>query len=103
MVGYTGEEGFFDTIDHQWLIKHLEHHIGDRRVLRLILKWLRAGISEDNDWSETKMGTPQGAGISPLLSNIYLHYVFDLWIEFGRLHLKDERSVERNDRRHSTF
>ena len=53
-------------------------------VIRLILKWLRAGISEDNDWSETKMGTPQGAGISPLLSNIYLYYVFDLWIEYWR-------------------
>jgi len=77
-------EGFFDTIDHEWLIKFLEHRIGDRRVLRLILKWLRAGIIEDNDWSETKMGTPQGAGISPLLSNIYLHYVFDLWIEYWR-------------------
>ncbi len=77
-------EGFFDTIDHEWLIKFLEHRIGNHRVLRLIRKWLRSGIIEDNDWSETKMGTPQGAGISPLLSNIYLHYVFDLWMENWR-------------------
>ena len=58
--------------------------LGDQRVLRLIRKWLRTGIIEGNDWSETEMGTPQGAGISPLLSNIYLHYVFDLWIMYWR-------------------
>ncbi len=94
-------EGFFDTIDHQWLIKFLEHRIGDRRVLRLIFKWLRAGISEDNDWSVTKMGTSQGAGISPLLSNIYLYYVFDLWIEFGRS--ASERREKRGEKRPETF
>ena len=77
-------EGFFDTIDHEWLIKFLEHRIGDRRILRLIRKWLRAGISEDGERTETKAGTPQGAVISPLLSNVYLHYVFDLWIEWWR-------------------
>ena len=77
-------EGFFDTIDHQWLIEFLEHRIGDRRILRLIRKWLRAGVSEDGQWSKTTKGTPQGATISPLLSNVYLHYVFDLWIQWWR-------------------
>jgi group II intron reverse transcriptase/maturase len=79
-------EGFFDTIDHQWLIKFLEHRIGDRRLLRLIRKWLRAGVSEDGEWSPTTVGTPQGAVISPLLANVFLHYVFDLWIEWWRKH-----------------
>jgi RNA-directed DNA polymerase len=77
-------EGFFDTIDHMWLIKFLEHRIGDRRILRLIRKWLCAGISEEGRWSETKVGTPQGAVISPLLANVFLHYVFDMWIEWWR-------------------
>jgi len=79
-------EGFFDTIDHSWLIKFLEHRIGDRRILRLIRKWLRAGVSEDGEWSQTTVGTPQGAVISPLLANVFLHYVFDLWIEWWRKH-----------------
>ena len=77
-------EGFFDAIDHEWLIKFLEHRIGDPRILRLIRKWLRAGVSEDGEWSQTKLGTPQGAVISPLLANVYLHYVFDLWIQWWR-------------------
>jgi group II intron reverse transcriptase/maturase len=77
-------EGFFDTIDHQWLIKFLEHRIGDRRVLRLIGKWLKAGVSEEGRWTEAKVGTPQGAVISPLLANVFLHYVFDLWIDWWR-------------------
>jgi len=76
--------GFFDAIDHEWLIKFLEHRIGDRRILRLIRKWLRAGVSEDGQWSKTTVGTPQGGVISPLLANVYLHYVFDLWIEWWR-------------------
>ena len=71
--------GFFDTIDHGWLLKFLEHRISDRRVLRLIRKWLKAGVSEAGKWSATKVGTPQGAVISPLLANVYLHYVLDLW------------------------
>jgi group II intron reverse transcriptase/maturase len=71
--------GFFDTIDHGWLTKFVEHRVADRRILRLIQKWLRAGVSEDGEWSKTEVGTPQGAVISPLLANIYLHYVFDLW------------------------
>ena len=77
-------EGFFDTIDHEWLIKFLEHRIGDRRILRLIRKWLRAGVSEEGEWSKTTVGAPQGSVISPLLSNVFLHYVFDLWIEWWR-------------------
>ena len=76
--------GFFDAIDHRWLMKFLEHRIADRRVLRLIRKWLRAGVSEDGEWSKTTVGTPQGAVISPLLANVYLHYALDLWIENWR-------------------
>jgi len=71
--------GFFDNIDHGWLMKFIEHRIGDKRVLRLIRKWLRAGVSENGVWSKTEIGTPQGAVASPLLANIYLHYVLDLW------------------------
>ena len=58
--------------------------MADRRILRLIQKWLKAGVSEDGQWSETKVGTPQGAVVSPLLANVYLHYVFDLWVEAWR-------------------
>jgi group II intron reverse transcriptase/maturase len=75
---------FFDRISHEWMLKFVEHRVADRRILRLIRKWLRAGVSEEGEWSETKVGTPQGAVISPLLANIYLHYVFDLWIEAWR-------------------
>ncbi len=76
--------GFFDAIDHEWLLKFLEHRIADRRMLRLIRKWLRAGISEDGKWSKTTVGTPQGAVISPLLANVFLHYAFDLWAHAWR-------------------
>src|ERR1700678_1416582 len=76
--------GFFDNMSHEWTVKFIEHRVGDPRILRLIQKWLKAGVSEDGQWSETKVGTPQGAVISPLLANIYLHYVFDLWIEVWR-------------------
>jgi group II intron reverse transcriptase/maturase len=76
--------GFFDYIDHGWMMKFVEHRIGDQRVLRLIRKWLTAGVSEDGQWSSTVVGTPQGATISPLLANIYLHYVLDLWVEAWR-------------------
>ena len=72
--------GFFDNIGHEWMIRFLEHEIADRRILRLIRKWLTAGVSEDGEWRETKQGTPQGAVISPLLANVYLHYVLDLWV-----------------------
>ena len=76
--------GFFDNISHEWLMKFLEHRIADRRMLRLLKKWLRAGVSEDGEWSPTKVGTPQGAVISPLLANVFLHYVLDLWINDWR-------------------
>jgi RNA-directed DNA polymerase len=72
--------GFFDNIDHEWLLKFLEHRISDRRLLRLLKKWLRAGVSEDGEWSPSTVGTPQGAVISPLFSNVFLHYVLDLWL-----------------------
>ena len=76
--------GFFDNISHQWLMKFLEQRIADRRMLRLLKKWLRAGVSEDGEWSPTKVGTPQGAVISPLYANVFLHYVLDLWIHDWR-------------------
>jgi len=76
--------GFFDNVDHVWMLRFLQHRIADWRILRLIQKWLKAGVSEDGIWSETKVGTPQGAVVSPLLANIYLHYVFDLWVEAWR-------------------
>ena len=76
--------GFFDNISHEWLMKFLEHRIADRRMLRLLKKWLRAGVSEDGEWSPTKVGTPQGAVISPLFANVFLHYVLDLWINDWR-------------------
>lgn len=75
---------FFDTINHKWMMKFLEHRIADRRVLRLIHKWLKAGVSEDGKWSKTDVGTPQGAVISPVLANVYLHYVYDLWLQSWR-------------------
>jgi len=77
-------QGFFDEINRDWLVKFLEHRTGDRRILRLIRKWLNAGIIEGTDWSDTGKGTPQGAVLSPLLSNVFLHYVFDLWINQWR-------------------
>lgn len=83
--------GFFDNISHEWLMKFLEHRIADRRMLRLLKKWLRAGVSEDGAWSPTKIGTPQGAVISPLYANVFLHYVLDLWInEWRKRHAKGE-------------
>ncbi len=77
-------EGYFDSIDHSWLVEFLEHRIGDPRILRMIRKWLHAGVIEDGNWSKTVQGSPQGSVISPLLSNVYLHYVFDLWIDWWR-------------------
>jgi group II intron reverse transcriptase/maturase len=75
---------FFTSLDQSWLVKFLEHRIADRRVLRLIQKWLRAGVIEDGEWSLTETGAAQGASVSPLLSNVYLHYVFDLWADQWR-------------------
>ena len=77
-------QSFFDTLEHEWLVKFLEHRIADRRVIRLIQKWLNAGVLEDGKRMVSEIGTVQGGSISPLLANIYLHYVFDLWIEQWR-------------------
>jgi RNA-directed DNA polymerase len=76
--------GFYDAIDHGWMLKFLEHRIADKRVLRLIRKWLKAGVIENGERSETVVGAAQGASASPLLSNVYLHYVFDLWADQWR-------------------
>jgi RNA-directed DNA polymerase len=76
--------GFFDNLSHEWTMKFIEHRVADRRILRLIQKWLKAGVSEDGQWSETKLGTPQGAVASPLIANVYLHYIFDLWADAWR-------------------
>jgi RNA-directed DNA polymerase len=76
--------GFFDNIDHGWMMRFIQHRVADRRILRLIQKWLKAGVLEEGNRSETKVGTPQGAVISPLLANIYLHYVYDQWVEAWR-------------------
>ena len=76
--------GFFEAIDHGWLVKFVEHRIADRRVVRLIQKWLKAGVLEDGKRTWREEGTPQGASVSPLLANVYLHYVFDLWVQRWR-------------------
>jgi RNA-directed DNA polymerase len=75
---------FFDTIDHGWMQTFIEHRIGDRRLVRLLMKWLRAGVMEEGKLHATEQGTPQGGIISPLLANIYLHYVLDLWAQTWR-------------------
>lgn len=88
--------GFFDNISHEWLMKFLEHRIADRRMLRLLKKWLRAGVSEDGQWSSTTVGTPQGAVISPLYANVFLHYVLDLWIaDWRKRHARGEVIIVR--------
>src|SRR5450631_3257097 len=76
--------GFFDNMSHEWTMKFIEHRVADHRIHRLIRKWLKAGVSEDGQWSETNVGTPQGAVASPLIANVYLHYVFDLWADVWR-------------------
>ena len=75
---------FFDSVSQKWLVRFLEHRIGDKRIIRLVRKWLKAGVLEDGEWSVSEEGTPQGAVASPLLANVYLHYVFDLWAERWR-------------------
>jgi group II intron reverse transcriptase/maturase len=77
-------KGFFDNLDREHLIKMIELRVADRRILRLIQQWMSAGVMEDGEWSETKAGTPQGAVVSPLLANIYLHYVLDQWTDQWR-------------------
>jgi RNA-directed DNA polymerase len=79
---------FFANLDHHWLVRFLEHRIADRRVLRLIQKWLSAGVIEEGEWSQTE-GAPQGASASPLLANVYLHYVFDQWVQWWRSRFAD--------------
>ncbi|HXL18945.1 MAG TPA: reverse transcriptase domain-containing protein [Streptosporangiaceae bacterium] len=76
--------GFFDHLDRGWLAKFLRHRIADERVLRLVSKWLNAGVLEDGQWSDSGEGTPQGGSLSPLLANVYLHYVLDLWADHWR-------------------
>jgi group II intron reverse transcriptase/maturase len=76
--------GFFDTLDHGWLVKFVEHRVADRRVVRLIQKWLNAGVLEEGTRTRSEVGTVQGGSISPLLANLYLHYVFDLWVQRWR-------------------
>jgi group II intron reverse transcriptase/maturase len=76
--------GFFDNLDKSWMIRFVEHRVADPRILRLIKKWLKAGVMEEGKWSEPKTGSPQGSVISPLLANVYLHYVFDLWVNVWR-------------------
>ncbi|KKM97151.1 hypothetical protein LCGC14_1170980 [marine sediment metagenome] len=76
--------GFFDAIDHGWLVKFIEHRIADRRVVRLIQKWLSAGVLEDGTRTRSEQGTPQGGSASPWLANVYLHYAFDLWVQQWR-------------------
>lgn len=76
--------GYFDSIDHEWMVKFVEHRIADQRVVRHVKKWLKAGVLEDGTRRWVEEGTPQGGSISPLLANIYLHYVFDLWADSWR-------------------
>jgi len=76
--------GFFDTLDHGWLVKFVEHRVADQRVVRLIQKWLNAGVLEEGQRTRSEVGTVQGGSISPLLANIYLHHVFDLWVQRWR-------------------
>jgi group II intron reverse transcriptase/maturase len=77
---------FFDSVDHGWLVRMLGHRIADPRVLRLIERWLKAGILESGRWEPVEVGTPQGSGISPILANVFLHYVVDLWVHHWRRH-----------------
>ena len=73
-------KAFFDTVNHAWMVTFLRHRIGDERVIRLVIRMLKSGILEDGLTQATEQGTPQGSMLSPLLSNIYLHYVLDLWL-----------------------
>ena len=75
---------FFDSVDHEWLLRMLAHRVADARILRLVRGWLRAGVLDGEEWSDTTEGTPQGAGISPLLANVMLHNVLDLWVHQWR-------------------
>jgi group II intron reverse transcriptase/maturase len=88
--------GFFDAIDHEWLVRFIEHRIADKRVVRHVKKWLKAGVLEDGKWLSSDEGTPQGGSISPLLANVYLHYVLDLWAQqWRRRHASGDMIVVR--------
>ena len=87
---------FFTSLDHSWLKRFLEHRIADRKVLRLIVRWLSAGVIEEGNWSDTTQGAPQGASASPLLANVYLHYVFDRWVrQWRKRHARGDMIVTR--------
>lgn len=87
---------FFDTVEHDWLIKFIEHRIGDKRIIRLIRQWIKVGVvDEHNHRQQSKIGTPQGAVISPLLANIYLHYSFDLWLNKQRKYARGDVTIIR--------
>lgn len=87
---------FFDTIEHDWLVKFIEHRVADARVVRLLKKWLHAGVLEDGRIEQSELGTVQGGSISPLLANIYLHYAFDLWVkQWRQRHARGEVIVVR--------
>jgi RNA-directed DNA polymerase len=77
-------QGFYDAMAHSWIIRFLEHRIADKRILRLIAKWLKVGIIEDGRVTRSQVGAPQGAVISPILANVYLHYAYDLWVQRWR-------------------
>lgn len=77
-------QGFFDNMNHEWLLKFLHHRLADKRIIRLIAKWLKAGVVEEGKWRPSELGCPQGSVISPLLANLYLHYVLDLWVQSYR-------------------
>ncbi len=77
-------QGFFDAMSHKWVLRFLRHRIADKRVLHLIAKWLHVGITDGNRVERSRRGTPQGAVVSPILANIYLHYVLDLWAHAWR-------------------
>jgi len=88
--------GFYDAINHEWLVKFIEHRLGDQRVVRHICKWLKAGVLEDGQWRPQAEGTPQGGSASPLLANLYLHYVCDLWAaQWRRRHARGDVSIVR--------
>ena len=77
---------FFDSMSHDWLLRFVEHRIGDPRMIRLIRKWLKAGVMDGAEWTSSETGSPQGSVVSPTLANIYLHYTFDLWADQWRRH-----------------
>jgi RNA-directed DNA polymerase len=86
----------FEAIDHGWQVKFIEHRIADRRLLRLVQKWLAAGVMEDGKRAASEEGTPQGASVSPLLANIFLHYALDLWVlQWRRRHARGDVIITR--------